>query len=66
MNTEMKSTIEADEEALMERVLHGKPLDPEIYRRIREAGDRITEELRRRHGTIEIAVDLIREIRDEE
>lgn len=65
MNTEM-STIEADEEALMERVLHGKPLDPEIYRRIREAGDRITEELRRRHGTIEIAVDLIREIRDEE
>lgn len=66
MNTEMKSTIEADEEALMERVLHGKPLDPEIYRRIREAGDRVTEELRRRHGTIEIAVDLIREIRDEE
>lgn len=65
MNTEM-STIEADEEALMERVLHGKPLDPEIYRRIREAGDRVTEELRRRHGTIEIAVDLIREIRDEE
>lgn len=49
----------------MERVLHGKPLDPETYRRIREEGDRITEEIRRQHGTIEIAVELIREIRDE-
>ncbi|HEX7378541.1 MAG TPA: hypothetical protein VF278_15585 [Pirellulales bacterium] len=66
MSTETKSTIEADDEALMERVLHGKPLEPETYRRIRAEGDRITEEIRRRHGTIEIAVDLIRAIRDEE
>ncbi|HVA50883.1 MAG TPA: hypothetical protein VNH11_31360 [Pirellulales bacterium] len=66
MSTEAKPILDADTEALMERVLHGKPLDPEVYRRIREEGDRITEEIRRQHGTIEIAVDLIREIRDEE
>lgn len=66
MSTETKSTLEVDDEALMERVLRGKPLEPEVYRRLREEGDRITEEIRRQHGTIEIAVDLIREIRDEE
>ena len=71
MSTEAKLAIDTDDEALMERVLHGKPLDPEVCRRIRQEGDRITEETRRQHGTIEIAgleiaVDLIREIRDEE
>jgi predicted thioredoxin/glutaredoxin len=66
MSTEAKPILDTDDEALMERVLHGKPLDPEVYRRIREEGDRITEEIRRQQGMIEIAVDLIREIRDEE
>jgi hypothetical protein len=66
MSTEIKPTVDTDDEALMQRVLHGKPLDPAVYRRIRQEGDRITEEIRRQHGTIEIAVDLIREIRDEE
>jgi hypothetical protein len=66
MSTIVKSALDVDDEALMERVLHGKPLDPVIYRRIREEGDRITEAIRREQGTIEIAVDLIREIRDEE
>jgi hypothetical protein len=66
MSTEAKPILDADTEALMERVLHGKPLDPEVYQRIRAEGDRITEEIRRQHGTIEIAVELIREIRDEE
>ena len=66
MSTEAKPSLDADMEALMERVLHGKPLPPDVYRRIREEGERITEEIRREQGTIEIAVDLIREIRDEE
>ena len=66
MSTEAKPTVDADTEALMERVLHGKPLPPDVYRRIREEGDRITEEIRRQYGTVEIAVDLIREIRDEQ
>jgi hypothetical protein len=36
-----------------------------VYRRIREKGKSITEELRRTYGEMNIAVELIREVRDE-
>ena len=45
---------------------HGTPIAPEVYRRIRDRGDRLREEMRQKFGTVEIAVDLVREIRDEE
>ena len=57
---------DADTLAIIEHVMTGKPLDPEVYRRVRAAGEQVTEELRRRYGTVEWAVDLIREGRDEE
>jgi len=57
---------DADTLAIIEHIMTGKPLDPEVYRRVRAAGEQLTEELRRRHGTVEWAVDLIREGRDEE
>jgi hypothetical protein len=41
----------------------GKPLDPEVYRRIREEGRRITEGIRKKYGVLDIAVDLIRNSR---
>ena len=66
MSTEAKPTLDADTEALMERIIHGTPLPADVYRRIREQGDRLREEMRQKHGTVEIAVDLVREIRDEE
>ena len=60
-------TFEAsDERAVFEHAFRGKPLDPEVRRRVRERAERITEELRRTHGEMSIAVDLIRETRDEE
>jgi hypothetical protein len=62
MDTSEKTT---DKDALLERITTGKPLDPEVYRRIREKGTRITEELRRAYGEMDIAVELIREVRDE-
>ena len=62
MDTTEKTT---EWDALLERITTGKPLDPDLYRRIRDEGTRITEELRRKYGEMEIAVDLIREIRDE-
>jgi hypothetical protein len=58
--------FEADAQAVIEHVLTGKPLDPEVARRVRERSERATEELRRAHGTVEFAVDLIRQARDEE
>ena len=53
-------TIEADlekmdEDAVMEHYLHGKPIDPEVYRRVQERAARITEEIRRVHGVIDDA-----------
>lgn len=66
MSTEMKPNVDSDTEALMERIIHGTPLPPDVYQRIQERGDKLTEEIRQKYGTIEIAVDLIREIRDEE
>ena len=55
----------SDKEALLEHLTTGKPLDVETRRRILERGERISEELRQTYGEMNIAVDLIREIRDE-
>ena len=40
--------------------------DPEVMRKASERMDRMREELRQKHGEMNVAVDLIREIRDEE
>jgi hypothetical protein len=55
----------ADLDAVMKRITTGIPLDPEAARRIRERAEGITEEIRQQHGELDIAVQLIRETRDE-
>jgi len=55
-----------DAAAVIEHALSGTPLDPEIARRVRERSEQATEELRRKYGTLNAAVDLIREVRDAE
>ena len=57
--------ILADLDAVMERIAYGKPVGLEVSRRIRERAERITEEIRQKHGKLDIAVELIRETRDE-
>ena len=64
MTIDSQHFIGADTEALLKRIA-GKPLDPEVYQRIQERGNQVTEEIREKFGTIEIAVELIRETRDE-
>lgn len=65
-NRDMRTTEKTtDTNALLER-LSGKPLDPETYQRIRERQERITAELRKQHGEMDIAVTLIREVREEQ
>lgn len=71
MATDLNATVIppellADGEALLASILHGKaaPLDPEIARRIDERAEKITEEIRRKHGILNIAVPSIRELRD--
>lgn len=55
----------ADLDAVMERIATGRPRDEEASRRIRERAERITAEIRKNHGELEIAVQLIRETRDD-
>lgn len=69
MSIDTASTIDsvevADSKAVLEHVTQGTPLDPEVYRRVHERAAKITEGLRRKYGTLDIAVDLIRQAREE-
>jgi hypothetical protein len=56
--------LEADTRAVIEKLMTGKPLDPETYRRIQERADRIRDEVYRRHGLLDIGVPAIRAFRD--
>lgn len=68
MSIDTASTIDsvevADSKAVLEHLTQGTPLDPDVYRRVHERAAKITEELRRKYGTLDIAVDLIRQARE--
>jgi hypothetical protein len=56
----------ADLEEVCRQAATGGVCDPELIRRIQERSEKARQELLERHGVLNIAVDLIREIRDEE
>ena len=45
---------DADARAVIEQALSGKPVDPEAARRVQERAARITEEVYRLHGDIDM------------
>jgi hypothetical protein len=55
----------ADSQAVIEHLVHGRPLDPNVRRRVQERAAEVTERLRREYGTLDIAVDLVRQVREE-
>jgi hypothetical protein len=69
MSIEVENQVDplelADSQAVLEHLIHGTFLDPEVDRRVHERAARITENLRRKHGTLDIAVELIRQVREE-
>lgn len=72
MSIKMASTgtiapdVFADGEAVIEAIIAGRKLDPELARRVRERAATITEEIRQTHGVLDIGVPAIREFRDRE
>ncbi len=62
---EIPADIMADAQAVADALATGRPLDPDVARRVRERGAKLTEALRQQHGEMNIAVDLIRAVRDE-
>ena len=67
MGTLKADTIEDADAAEVCRLLaEGRRVtDPELIARIRRRADAVREEIRREHGVVEWAVDLIRDARDE-
>jgi hypothetical protein len=57
--------VDADNQAVIEMLTTGKPLDPETERRIRERAGRIREELLAQFGVREVAAELVRASREE-
>jgi hypothetical protein len=62
----LPADVLADIQAVADAAAAGRPVDPEVARRVRKRSERVQEELVRRYGTREIAVELIRHGRDEE
>lgn len=60
-----RADLRAEAEAVIASALSGRPLDPEVARRVAERSRALREQSAREHGVREIAVSLIREIRDE-
>ena len=56
----------ADVEAVFAAISAGKPIDPDVGKRVREAAERNREAIYQRHGLLDIAVPAIREFRDRE
>jgi hypothetical protein len=68
---EKPSTISPEEMADMQEVCRliseGKRVtDPALLKRIHERSEEVRREMFEKHGVTNIAVDLIREVRDEE
>jgi hypothetical protein len=63
-NEPIPAELIAELRAATERAAKGVR-DPEVMRRACERMDRMREELRRRAGDLDVAVELIREARDE-
>ncbi len=66
MNRDEQAQAEADIAEVARLVAEGKQVtDPEVLRRIRQRSDALRREMLRTQGLTEIAVDLVRESRDE-
>ena len=68
MATETKDPIPADVMADLEKAARhaaaGQPPDPEFVKRIAAEAEKIREEVKRKHGILDIGVPAIRELRD--
>lgn len=64
-NNSIPSGVMADMQAVAEAAAARRPLDPEVARRVRERSEKVQAELLKRHGVREIAVNLIRQGREE-
>jgi hypothetical protein len=59
--------VQADlDEVIRQTAAYGRVVDPELLRRIAERSAKVRQEILEKHGVLNVAVDLIREGREEE
>jgi hypothetical protein len=58
------SDVLADGEAIVAAITGGKKPDPALARKVRDRARRITEDIRRNHGVLDIGAKAIRDLRD--
>jgi hypothetical protein len=63
--TAISSDVIADAQFVAECIAAGRPIPPEVARRIHEEAAKITARLRQQYGTLDIGVPAIRELRGE-
>ncbi|HEV2949230.1 MAG TPA: hypothetical protein VGX70_17785 [Gemmataceae bacterium] len=57
------STSHSDAQAVLDHVVAGTKIDPELARRVRERAEAIRQQILANYGLQEIGVELIRELR---
>jgi len=57
--------ILADLKEATRQAAAGGVKDPELLRRITERSEQVQQEILRKHGVLDVAVDLVRETREE-
>ena len=57
--------VMADAQLVAECVAAGRPVPPDIARRVHERAERIRQEILEKHGVLDIGVPAIRELRGE-
>ncbi|MBL8796315.1 MAG: hypothetical protein JNM56_20615 [Planctomycetia bacterium] len=57
--------LEADTQAVLERLMTGQSLPPQTARRIHERAEKIRQDVLQKHGVLDIGVPAIRELRGE-
>ena len=62
---EIPPDVMADLQAVADAIAAGRPVDPEVARRVRQRSQEVQDELVGKYGIREIAVDLIRQGREE-
>jgi hypothetical protein len=55
----------ADAQAVADHVASGKPLDPEVVRRVQARAARVRQQILAEHGVQDIGVPILRELRGE-
>ena len=53
----------ADNQAVLDHLMTGRPLRPDVLRRVQKRAEEIRQRIFREHGLVDIGVPAIRELR---